>query len=115
MVLFHRRVPRTLAPAWTTFAVLAATALAGPTPDRPGAITPYDLATRDDLLFAHLLAPLMEGEPADWPIFGPLGEQLGSWIDQFVSARQVASIITDAFPVEGQPALRPLDQVVDQC
>ena len=26
----------------------------------------------------------MEGEPDDWPILGPLGGQLGSWIDQFV-------------------------------
>ncbi len=116
MVPIRRRIPRTSPLILTTFAILTATGLAGPTSEpKPQLITPYDLATRDDLLFAHLLAPLTKGDVADWAILGGLGKQLGSWVDQFISAQQVANIITEAFPVEGQPALRPLEQLVEEC
>ena len=114
MIPTRRRIPRTSALASTTFALLAATALAGPAPEgTPAAITTYDVATRDDLLFAHLLSPLMVGDVPDWPILSDLGEQIGDWVDQFVGEPQVANFITQAFPVEGQPALRPLDRVVE--
>jgi len=100
-----------------TIAALSPTAplLAGepaqpqPVPGVGGAVTPYDIATRDDLLFARLVAPLVKGDVPDWLILGGLGKQVGSWVDQFVSAHQVANVITEAFPVEGQPALRSLD------
>ncbi len=81
----------------------------------PAAISAYDIATRDDLLFGHLLAPLMKGDVADWPILGGLAQQVGDWVDQFVGARQIASLITEAFPMEGQPALRPLETEVEHC
>jgi hypothetical protein len=78
-------------------------------------VTVYDISTREDLLFAHLLSPLMKGDVAEWPILGNLGKQVGVWVDQFVSAQRVANIITEAFPLEGQPALRSIDQAVEQC
>jgi len=112
----RRRIPRTSALVFATLAVLLAAAPAGPTPGPPpGPITRYDIATRDDLLFGHLLAPLMEGDVADWPIMGGIGKQLGEWVDRFVDAQQIANIINEAFPVEGQPALRPLEAEVEHC
>jgi len=116
MAPIRRRIPRTSALVLTTFAVLAATVRAGPNPDRTTeSPSPYEIATRDDLLFAHLLAPLMKGDVPEWPILGGLGKQLGGWVDRFVDAQQIANIITEAFPVEGQPALRPLDSEVERC
>ena len=76
-------------------------------------VTAYDIATRDDLLFSHLLASLTQGDVANWPILGGLGKQLGDWVDPFVNAQEIANIITEAFPIEGQPALRPLDLEVE--
>jgi hypothetical protein len=46
----------------------------------------------------------MNGEVSEWPVLGGLGKQLGDWVDQFVGAQQIANIITEAFPIEGQPA-----------
>ena len=107
---------RTSALVLTTFAVLAATVRGAPAPDRPPeAPTRYEIATRDDLLFARLLAPLVRGDPTDWPILGGIGKQVGEWFDQFVGAQQIANIITEAFPVEGQPALRPIEVEVERC
>ncbi len=57
----------------------------------------------------------MKGDVVGWPILGGLGKQLGDWVDQFVGAQQIASIITEAFPIEGQPALRPLEAEVERC
>ena len=81
----------------------------------PIPISAYDIATRDDLLFGYLLKPLMKGEVSDWPILGGLAKQVGDWVDQFVGARQIAGLITEAFPMEGQPAIRPLEIEVEQC
>src|SRR5262245_42381361 len=104
MAPIRRCIPRTPVLVTTTLAFLAGTLHAGQVPDRtPERITRYDFATRDDLLFAHLLEPLMKGDVADWPILGGLGAQLGDWVNQFVDARQIADIITEAFPIEGQP------------
>ena len=116
MARFRRHLVRASSLTLTTFAVLAASSAAGPAPGpAPVPITPYDIATGDDLLFAHMLAPLVKGDVADWPILGGLGKQVGTWVDQFVDAQQVANIITVTFPVEGQPALRPLDRVAEEC
>jgi Zn-dependent protease with chaperone function len=116
MVLIMRRLLRTATLVSMTFAFLIVTALAGSPPVRvPGSPTRYEIATRDDLLFEHMLAPLMKGDVPDWLILGGIGKQLGGWFDQFVGAQQITNIITEAFPVEGQPALRPIDAEVERC
>ena len=83
--------------------------------DVPERIIRCDIATREDLLFGHMLAPLLGGEVGDWPIMAGLGKQLGTRVEQFVDARQVAGLMAEAFPVEGQPALGPLERVVADC
>jgi hypothetical protein len=87
-------------------------------PDRPAAsITRYDIATPEDLLLAHLVAPSMVGDIQQWwnQLLGGLPDQVGDWVKQFIDATAMANTITQAFPVEGQPALRPVDEVVADC
>src|SRR6478672_2200706 len=80
----------------------------------PGRVTRYDFATRDDLLFAHLVAPLLQGDVPDWPLLKGLADQLGAWINPFLDARRIADVITTAMPLEGQPLTR-LDRLVADC
>ena len=97
------------------FAIIAPAATRGARGDEPERASRYDIATREDLLFAHLLTPLLKGEVPDWPILGGLGRQIGGWVDPFLDARQIVAVITEAFPVEGQPALLPLRRLVADC
>ena len=116
MTPLRRSIPRSTCLAVLVLAVLPVVARAGPTPPPARVpVTAYDFATRDDLLFAHMLGPLVRGEVGDWPILAGLGKQLGGWVDTFLDAGQVANIIAEAFPIEGQPALRPLERVVERC
>jgi Zn-dependent protease with chaperone function len=79
-------------------------------------VTRFDLATREDLLFARLLEPLLRGSnPTQWSLVNDLSPQVGEWAQQFVDARQIAGVITEAFPIEGQPPFRPLDELVSEC
>jgi Zn-dependent protease with chaperone function len=87
-------------------------------PERPpGRITPYDITTRNDLLLSHLVAPAMVGEIEQWSkqLLGGMPGQVGDWVTQFIDATRMANIITEAFPIEGQPGLRPVDEVVADC
>jgi Zn-dependent protease with chaperone function len=85
---------------------------------RPGTrVSRYDIATRDDLLFSQLVAPTLVGDVAEWSnsLLGGLPGQVGDWVTQFLDARALAGIITEAFPVEGQPALAPVERLVAEC
>lgn len=87
-------------------------------PERPaGRVTRYDIATRDDLLLSHLIAPTMVGDIEQWSkrLLDGLPGQVGDWVSQFIDAAKMASVITEAFPVEGQPALEPVDDLVADC
>lgn len=82
-----------------------------------GHVTPYDLATPGDLLLAHLVAPAAAGDVPDWSktLLGGHPGQVGAWVEQYLDATALAGVITEAFPVEGQPALRPLAALVADC
>jgi Zn-dependent protease with chaperone function len=87
-------------------------------PDRPASrITRYDIATRDDLLLSHLVAPTMAGDIERWSkqLLGGMPGQVGGWVTQFLDATAMANVITEAFPIEGQPGFRPVDEVVAEC
>ncbi len=100
-------------------AIIAATpALHAGDPERPaGRVTKYDIATRDDQLLSHLVAPSMIGDIDQWSklLLSGLPGQVGDWVTQFMDATKMANIITQAFPVEGQPALKPVDDLVAEC
>ena len=87
-------------------------------PERPpGRITRDDITTRNDLLLSHLVAPAMVGDIEQWSkrLLGGLPGQVGDWVNQFIDATRMANIITEAFPIEGQPGLRSVNEVVADC
>jgi hypothetical protein len=109
----------------TSWILALATALIAPPailhagePERPpGRITPYDITTRNDLLLSHLVAPAMVDDIEQWSkqLLGGMAGQVGDWVNQFIDATRMANIITEAFPIEGQPGFRPVEEVVADC
>ena len=84
--------------------------------DKPSFLSEYDIATRDDLRLSYHIRPLVSGDLAEgWPILEGVEDQLGEWITQFISAPRIANTITQAMPIEGQPALRKIDLIVEDC
>ena len=82
----------------------------------PTYVTPFDLATRDDLLFGRLVEKLVVGDdPAEWGILSGVAERLGTWLSDYISAQRIADVITSGMPIEGQPPIRPLDDMVADC
>ena len=59
----------------------------------------------------------MVGDIEQWSkqLLSGLPGQVGDWVTQFIDATKMANIITQAFPVEGQPALKPVDDLVAEC
>jgi len=82
-----------------------------------GRITKYDITTPDDLLFSRLVAPVMSGETSEWSkqLLGGMPAQFGDWVNQFIDATHLANIVTETFPIDGQPALKPVDKLVEEC
>ena len=80
-------------------------------------VTRYDLATPNELLLEHLLAPRLLKDVQAWSnqLLGGLPSQVGDWVTPYLDTIRIASTITQAFPVEGQPALRPVDALVEDC
>lgn len=82
----------------------------------PAEITRFDLATRDDLLYAHWLAPLVQDDDASawkWP--REFVNQVGKWSAAYVDGPRILQATLQGCPIEGQEALGPLDQLVMEC
>lgn len=83
---------------------------------RPSHLTRYDIATRDELRLGYHLRPLVSGDlAAGWPVLEGVEDQLGEWSTQFLAAPRIANTITEAMPINGQPALRQIDSLVADC
>ena len=80
-----------------------------------GRVSKYDIMTRGDLLLSHLVAPSVRGEVGDWPLLAELPGQVGDWVRQYVDAAKIAHLIAATFPIEGQAATRPVEELVDGC
>ncbi len=109
----HRRV------ALAATAVMLAAAISSVAAEEPPEprVSRYDIATRGDLLLSQLLSPSMLGDVAEWSkaALGGLPGQVGDWVSKFLDANAMAGVITEAFPIEGQPALKSLDGLVANC
>ena len=90
---------------------------AGQPPRTPGRASRFELATRGDLLLSHLVDAATAGDVEVWSktLLGGLPGQVGDWVSPYFDARTMASIIAETFPVEGQPALAPVDRLVESC
>lgn len=83
---------------------------------RPPQVSRYDLATRDELLYARLIEDLVLGDdPGQWAILKGVTDHLGEWIGKYLDATKIANAITSGMPIEGQVPLRDLDATVDEC
>lgn len=84
---------------------------------RPVSASAYEIATRNDLLLSHLVAPAMTGDVEEWTkaLLGGMPGQVGDWVTRYLDARAMANVIAETFPVEGQPALARVDQLVADC
>ncbi len=82
-----------------------------------GRFTRYDIATHGDMLLTQLVGPSTRGDVDEWvkTLLGTLPGQVGDWVNPYFDARTMANVITEAFPVEGQPALAPVDRIVADC
>jgi Zn-dependent protease with chaperone function len=118
MMIATRRIPSQLA------IILAIISLGRPGPldaaestRRTAPITRYDLSTQAELLLGHLVTPTLKGDVKDWSksLLPGLAGQVGDWINQYFNVNALAAVITEAFPVEGQSALKPVDQLVADC
>jgi Zn-dependent protease with chaperone function len=80
-------------------------------------MTRYDVATPGDLLLHRLVAPATKGDVEEWSklLLGGMPGQVGEWAAQYFDARALASVITEAFPIEGQAAAGPVDRLVSDC
>ncbi len=58
----------------------------------PSYLTPYDIATPEDLRLARYLKPFVAGDSAtEWPILKDVAKQLGDWVTKYFDAIQIAS------------------------
>lgn len=103
-----------ISPVLAVILMLASPAAAGPLAASPSQVSRYDLATREDLLFAHQVGPFLVGDVGEWPILAGLRAQLGVWADPYLDARRIAELITASMPLEGQPLTR-LEDLVGDC
>lgn len=82
----------------------------------PKCVTRYDLATRDELRYARWLRPLIaEKDSSKWMWPKDFVKAVGTWATSFADSRRILEATLDGCPVDGQPALTPLDRVVDDC
>jgi Zn-dependent protease with chaperone function len=96
--------------------VAAQSVLPAAEPRYPQHVSRFDLATRDELLYAYWLRPLIGAEdPAAWTWPQEFVSQVGNWAAAYVDGQKVLAAAIDGCPVDGQPALAPLDRVVTDC
>ena len=81
-----------------------------------GYVTRFDLATREDLRFAKELRPFFLGDHVqDWPFLGDLAKQVGDYAAKYLDAHTIANAISTGMPLQGQPPLDHLKDLVDSC
>jgi hypothetical protein len=117
----NRRTTEFRWPAIALFVVFSAgTALAQKLetekPRFPAVISRYDLATRDELLYAYWVSPFVEdNDVSKWSWITDLVYQVGTWAGGYIDANRIADAIHHGLPIEGQKPLTKLDSLVGDC
>lgn len=84
----------------------------------PGYVNLYELAQPGGRYFYYQrqVTPLVEGDDAaKWTVFHGVKEQIGEWVVPYLNAQKIAAAISTAFPLEGQAALKSVDDLVADC
>ncbi|MBI1348031.1 M48 family metalloprotease, partial [bacterium] len=88
----------------------------GDEPRYPVRVTKYDLATRESLLYGHWLTPLVAADtPQTWAWPQEFVNQTGQWVAAYVDGPKILQAALNGCPIDGQPALAPLEQLVQEC
>lgn len=88
----------------------------GAEPRYPVQVNRYDLSTRQELLYSHWLRPLIPNNDSakwDWP--GEFVATLGTWAEGLLDGQKILEATHLGCPVDGQPALTPVDRLVADC
>ncbi|MEM7452985.1 MAG: M48 family metalloprotease [Planctomycetota bacterium] len=92
-----------------------------PRTDRPVYVTPgylsrYDIASDDDLYYQHLLGPFVEGDSIEnWVVVGDLHRLARRTLVEYHDSATIAQQIAGAYPIEGQQATEPIEEIVHRC
>lgn len=82
----------------------------------PKFVTRYDLATRDELRYSRWLRPLIaDSESSKWTWPQEFVVAAGTWATSVVDSRRILEATLDGCPIDGQPALASVDEVVVEC
>jgi hypothetical protein len=82
----------------------------------PAVISRYDLATRDELLYAYWVSPFVEdNDVSKWSWITELVNQVGTGAGGYIDANRIADAIHHGLPIEGQKPLAKLDRLVGDC
>jgi Zn-dependent protease with chaperone function len=82
----------------------------------PHRLTRFDIATPNSLLYQRQVQAAITGEQvANWTGIPELIDVVGSWIKPYLEAPQIATLIHEAFPVGGEPAMEPVRELVADC
>jgi len=85
-------------------------------PRFPAHVSRFDLATRDELLYAHWISPFVSSSDVrQWTWIKELVNQTGKWVGTAVDFGKIADAIQQGLSIEGQPALSKLDDLVQDC
>lgn len=87
-----------------------------PGPRFPARVSRYDLATQDELLYAHWVSPFVQGDDVSkWSWISDLVNQVGTWSGGALDANRIADAIHNGLPIDGQKPLARLDALVKEC
>lgn len=82
----------------------------------PESVSRFELSTRQELLYSHWLRPLIQSDDSsDWKWPKEFVNTTGRWAAAFVDSQRILEATLDGCPVEGQPALEPVNRLVADC
>lgn len=82
----------------------------------PESVSRFELSTRQELLYSYWLRPLIQSDnSSDWKWPKEFVNTSGRWAAAFIDSQRILEATFDGCPVEGQPALDPVNRLVADC
>ena len=82
----------------------------------PQQVSRFDLATRDELLYAHWVSPFVQSDGvSQWSWVSDLINSTGKWVAAYIDAHKISDAIHRGLAIDGQPPLAKLDELVADC
>lgn len=82
----------------------------------PSHVSRFDIATRDELLYAHWIEPFVKSDDVSkWTWIPDFVNTVGKWVSAYVDANRIAAAIHEGMSIDGQQAFSKLDDLVEEC